>query len=262
MILNNYKKFYENIDRENIYATGSDLKVDVFYEQLTVNFIKRFLLKDKKILEIGSSKGAYQNVVLDYTGIDIVESLRKNYVKPYFVNELGQPYPFSNECFDGVFTRAVFEHIPNIDFILKEMLRVLKKDGYIFFHMAWNARSWAAGGYLVRPYSDFNWNGKLIKALLPLRENIFIRSFYIFFKRGGLIIRFILNKNNFKIHLKYKKIKPNYEIFWHSDFDACNSVDSFALMLYFKANNCKIFNYSNLLRAFFVRSGNLIIQKL
>ena len=47
MILNNYKKFYENIDRENIYATGSDLKVDVFYEQLTVNFIKRFLLKDK-----------------------------------------------------------------------------------------------------------------------------------------------------------------------------------------------------------------------
>ena len=262
MILNNYKKFYENIDRENIYATGSDLKVDVFYEQLTVNFIKRFLLKDKKILEIGSSKGAYQNVVLDYTGIDIVESLRKNYVKPYFVNELGQPYPFPNECFDGVFTRAVFEHIPNIDFILKEMLRVLKKDGYIFFHMAWNARSWAAGGYLVRPYSDFNWNGKLIKALLPLRENIFIRSFYIFFKRGGLIIRFILNKNNFKIHLKYKKIKPNYEIFWHSDSDACNSVDSFALMLYFKANNCKILNYSNLLRAFFVRSGNLIIQKL
>jgi len=144
MILNNYKKFYENIDRENIYATGSDLKVDVFYEQLTVNFIKRFLLKDKKLLEIGSGGGIYQNVISDYTGIDIVESLRKNYVKPYFVNELGQPYPFPNECFDGVFTRAVFEHIPNIDFILKEMLRVLKKDGYIFFHMAWNARSWAA----------------------------------------------------------------------------------------------------------------------
>lgn len=259
--VNNYSEFYESIDREKIYSSGLNLEQDLFYRELVENFVKKFSLEDKKLLEIGSGNGRYQDVVRDYIGIDIAASLRKYYHKPYFIIGPEKPYPFPNEHFDGIFTRSTFEHIPNINFALKEMVRVLKKGGYIFFHMAWYVRPWTAKGYHVRPYSDFDFKGKIIKTSVPLRENLIFRSIFIFPKRITQLLGFILNKKNFKDNLKYKKLKANYEIFWCSDSDACNSVDPFAMILYFMANNCKVINYSNLLKSFFVRSGNLIIYK-
>ena len=94
-----------------------------------IKLIERYGLNDKKILEIGSGNGRFQDIVADYSGVDISEDLQKFYHKPFFVVEDGKPYPFQDESFDFVFTNAVFEHIPNIDPALSEMIIIAKRGG-------------------------------------------------------------------------------------------------------------------------------------
>jgi len=257
--MNEYEKFYENIDRGK-YAADRNLTEDSFYEKLS-EFIKKYKLESGRVLEIGSGNGKYQDIAEDYTGLDVAESLSRFYHKKYICLKENKKYPFPDECFDLVFTNSVFEHVPNIEFELKEMLRVLKKNGYIFFHMAWQVRPWAAKGYAARPYSDFNFMGKIIKFIIPARDSVLFRLLYIAPWRLLRTIGFLLDKKRFIDKPDYKKIKANYQIYYGSDSDACNSIDPHAMILYFMANNCRAINYPNLFKAFFVRSGALIVQK-
>jgi len=169
----NYIKFYKNVDRDQKYSSCKNAEEHSFYPVLK-KAIELYGLKDKKLLEIGSGNGRFQDIVADYTGVDILEDLQKFYHKPFFVVEDGKPYPFQDESFDFVFTNAVFEHIPNIDLALSEMIRITKRGGVILFNPAWQCRPWAAEGYQVRPYSDFNIPGKIYKGSIPEEIVLFV----------------------------------------------------------------------------------------
>lgn len=65
----------------------------------------------------------------------------------------------------------MLEYIPEPEKALAEIRRVTKPGGYLFLFPAWNCTPWAADGYSVRPYSDFGWKDKLIKASVPLQES-------------------------------------------------------------------------------------------
>lgn len=223
-------------------------------------FIARFQLADKKILEIGSGQGHLQDVVEDYTGIDIVDALRPAYHKPFFAVKPHAPYPFADGAFDAIFTYAVFEHIIDIEHALHEMLRVLKPGGYVLFSAAWQVRPWASQGYAVRSYGDLGLRGKLIKFSILWRDTVVFRSLSIFPKRIWRTIIYFFNRNAMK-NLDYKKVKANYEKFWTPDSDACNSIDPHAMILWFFRNGCEVLNYPNPLKALFVRSGNLMVRK-
>ena len=123
-----YRRFYDRIDRDKEYAICKNAEEHSFYPTLKKT-IERYGLNDKKILEIGSGNGRFQDIVADYSGVDISEDLQKFYHKPFFVVEDGKHYPFQDESFDFVFTNAVFEHIPNIDLALSEMIRITKRGG-------------------------------------------------------------------------------------------------------------------------------------
>lgn len=258
--MKDYKKFYERCDVRR-YILKKELEDDEFYKEL-LTFIKKYNLENKKILEIGCGTGMYQDIVEDYVGIDVAEHLRKYFHKPFFVIEEGKPYPFPNETFDAVFTRATFEHIPNINFGLKEMLRVLKRNGYILFHMAWWVRPWASKGLVVRQFNELCTKDKIIKLSIPFREFLPIRFLNIALKRTVNTLHFLINKENFKYNLKFKKLKPNYKIKWCSDSDACNSVDPHSAILFFKANNCEVIKYNSLFKSLFVKYESLTIRKL
>lgn len=257
---NKYKEFYENVDREGRYSAAKLENKHPFYAELD-KYIVDFSLKDRKALEIGSGIGLLQDIVNDYTGIDVSESVKKYYHKNFYSVNENSPYPFQNEEFDFIFTYAVFEHIPNLTLALKEMLRVLKFGGLIFFRPAFNCRSWAAEGYQVRPYSDFNYFGKIVKFFIPLRNSKLMRALYIFPKRLYFLCLFKINKQKFTKCIFYDKLKPNYEIFWQSDSDAINSIDPFLSILFFKANNLKVVNYPSLFSAFFAKSSTIILKK-
>ena len=255
-----YNNFYENIALDKVYSSQNDMEKHPMTGTLR-KWLNQYNLNDKKILEIGSGNGLFQDIVADYIGIDVNETAKKFYHKPYFVTDDKKAYPFEEETIDGIFTKTVFEHIPDIMHALREMKRVLKTEGIVFFRPAWNCRPWAGEGYQVRPYSDFKFSGKLYKAFIPFRNNIIYRCLLTFPKRFFYMLLFLINKNSFKKKLIYSKIKANYEIYWQSDSDACNSLDPFLTVLYFRANKYVILNYPTLISQFFIRQGPIIIKK-
>jgi SAM-dependent methyltransferase len=252
------KEFYENVDRDNIYNVETDPSKHPFCGVL-VEFIKKWNLKDKKCLEIGSSKGLFQDLVDDYTGVDITETLSRYYHKT-FISVYGSELPFPDESFDAVFTYATHEHIPDVETALTEIVRVLKPDGVCLFAPAWHTRPWFAQGYQVRPYNQLTLREKIIKFSIPYRDFMLIRWPLVLLRRFLRLLVYLLSNAQPK-RLRYKEIKANYEVYWQSDSDACNSLDPFDVILWFKSRGFICHDYNSLLKALFVRSYALELQK-
>ena len=74
-------------------------------------------------LNVGSGKNTFPNYVnLDIfpgKGVDVVHNLEKF------------PYPFKNEEFDVIEAHQVLEHIHNLEGVMQEFSRILKKGGKI-----------------------------------------------------------------------------------------------------------------------------------
>lgn len=254
-----YKRFYSQIDRECLYGNLAKKPEDhSAYAELML-FIQQFELAGKKCLEIGSSKGIFQYLVQDYTGLDLDPALARYYSKPYFTIKDDGTYPFPNEEIDAIWSIAVHEHIPELNLALCELHRVLKPGGAVFFKPAWQCPSWLAAGYPVRPYSDFDLKGKIIKASISLRRSVLWRAMLIFPKRLVRHISFMVGHKYKKI--SYRKLEPNYEKFWMSDSDACNSLDPHDAILWFESNGFHCLSHPLHWRAFFVRSGAIILIK-
>ncbi len=253
-----YKEFYENIDRESVYTPEKLPEQHGAYNSI-LSFINRYDLSKKKILEAGASKGLFQDLVGDYTGLDIAESLTKHFHKPYVCLSDDGIYPFKDNTFDAVWTWKVFEHIPDIDTALKELCRVVKPGGYVLFSPAWQCRPWAAEGYPVRPYSDFGLSGKLIKASIPLRNSLAWRISWVLPKR---IFRHIFHCLGYRLrNLPTRQLQPNYSDFWMSDSDAVHSIDPHDAILWFEANGFECVNQPLHLKALTVRTGDLVFRK-
>jgi SAM-dependent methyltransferase len=257
--MSEYKSFYDDRRHETYAHDYQSIRADAhsYYRELSA-FIERFQLRDKKCLEIGSSGGFFQDMVEDYWGTDIAESLAKYYHKPYRVAK-GSHYPFEDEMFDAVWTITVYEHIPELQEALLEIKRLLKPGGVVLFAPAWQCRSWAADGYAVRPYSDFDWKGKLVKASIPIRNSVLWRSLFIFPKRSVRHLAFLFGYQ-FR-YIRYKRLKANYTVYWTSDSDACNSIDPHDAILWFLSHGFECVSHPTHLSAFFVRTGALIFSK-
>lgn len=252
------KRFYEEIDRVNIYSVESEPTKHPFYNVL-LSFIRKWKLEGKKCLEIGSSKGLFQDLVNDYTGVDIVEHLSVYYHKKYVVAS-GANLPFRDQSFDAIFSYTTHEHIPDIEAALKEIVRVLKQKGVCLFAPAWHTRPWFAQGYQLRSYSNLNLSQKMAKLSIPLRDFILIRWPLVFLRR---IYRLCLQIKYRKQPrpLKYKRLKPNYDVYWQADSDACNSIDPFNVILWFESRGFVCHGYRSLIKTLFVRTNALEFQE-
>lgn len=252
-----YKSFYD-MRREKHYGLDRGRPEEHSHYEILRSFINNYSLKQKKCLEIGSSTGMFQDMADDYFGTDITDIVAPYYHKPYRV-ATGGKYPFDDETFDVIWTIAVYEHIPNLQQAMLEIKRLLKPGGLVLFAPAWQCRSWAAEGYPVRPWSDFDWKGKLIKASIPMRDSVIFRATFMFPKRFYRSLQFLLGKRFDEI--RYKKIKPNYDIFWTSDSDACNSIDPHDAILWFLSNGFECLSHPGHTRALMVRTGALVFRK-
>lgn len=254
-----YKAFYDE-RRSETYAHDYNTIVaseHSFFPELSA-FVKQHDLTGKRCLEIGSSGGFFQDLVEDYWGTDIADSLAQYYHKPYRVCAGGK-YPFDDAMFDAIWTITVYEHIPELQLALTEISRMLKPGGVVFFAPAWQCRTWAADGYAVRPYSDFGLRGKLIKASIPVRDGVLWRSLFIFPKRFVRHALFLLGHRDSSI--RYRKITANYETYWTSDSDACNHIDPHDAILWFLSSGYECLSHPTALSAFFVRNGVLVFRK-
>lgn len=257
--MSDYDSFYDERRGETYRHDYANFRPEEHssWEELK-SFIDRFDLHHRKCLEIGSSGGFFQDAVEDYTGTDIAESLAKHYHKPYRVAR-GATYPFESATFDAIWTITVYEHVPDLQTAMLEIKRLLKPGGVVFFAPAWQCRSWAAQGYAVRPYSHFNWRGKLIKASIPIRDSVLWRSLFVVPKRIVRHFAFLLGYRFERI--RYRRLEANYETYWTTDADACNSIDPHDAILWFLSHGFTCVSHPTHLSALLVRSGALIFRK-
>ncbi len=104
-----------------------------------------------KLLDIGCYDGEKTMRIAKVTnaephGTDILEDqlalAKKRGVNASFMDCNAQaPFPFADEAFDAMYCGDVIEHIYSPDWLLKEMKRLLKKDGYIVITTP-NLSSW------------------------------------------------------------------------------------------------------------------------
>jgi len=251
------RRFYEREYQGELYGNYSAVEEHAFYPVLKA-FIEKYNLKDKKCLEVGCGRGAFQDLIRNYTGVDIAFSVH-HYVHKPFITASATELPFADSSFDVLWTVTVLEHVPDPERALGEIWRVLKPGGYLFLAPSWQCRSWSAEGYPVRPYRDFNLLGKLTKASIPIRNSVAYRAITVIPKRLVELIRFKAYKKPLKF--KYKTIKPNYEKYWMSDGDAVNSMDPIMAYYWFISRNGICLNINSLSQSIFFRTGPLVFLK-
>ena len=167
------------------------------------SFSKDFL-KNKKVLDLGSWTGPYTtliyNLAEEITAVDIeekaLEVLKKNLPKVRIVKAYSHKLPFSNGEFDVVTFWDVIEHIPlgYEPATLKEINRVLKKNGYLFLATVnknfWSdlldLAYWLAGHrhyteeQLVQMLNDSDFKVEDIKKTGTLFNALYAWAFYFF----------------------------------------------------------------------------------
>ncbi len=202
-------------------------------------FVTDYRLKDQKVLEVGSGRGYLQDLVPDYTGLDVSPSVAQHYHKPFVVGSATE-MPFADSSYDAIWTVWVMEHIPEPERALREMRRVLKPGGVLFLYVAWNCTPWAAEGFEVRPYGEFTWRGKLVKASVPLRR--WLPGLYRSPTRAIRWAQYATAGGTEPLH--FRTLEPNYEVYWGPDSDAAISLDSFETYLWFRARGDECLNCS------------------
>ena len=220
-------------------------------EEQVAAFVKRFNLGDRPVLEIGSGRGYLQDIASNYTGLDISPTVARFYHKKFVLGS-ATAMPFPDDSFDGVWSIWVFEHVPNPEQAFFEARRVTRDGGVLFLLPAWNCSPWAAEGYAVRPYSDFNLVGKMIKASIPLRSPFQIMALIPNRMVRALVARFGPTR------LRYHRLTPNYEKYWMEDSDAVNSIDRDEAMLWFRSRGDECLNCEG--ASLFMASTPLIIR--
>lgn len=96
-----------------------------------------------RLMDFGCGRKPYRNLfthVTDYIGVDIEQTGHDHTNSQIDVFYDGKTLPFSADSFDAVFCSEVLEHVFNIDEVLPELSRVLKKDGKILITVpfCWN----------------------------------------------------------------------------------------------------------------------------
>ena len=137
--------------------------LDVYYIRSSIfNALKETLPQFKgHLLDIGCGKMPYKEYIFQnseiasYTGLDIENALDYDAtVRPDKTWD-GKVMPFESNSFNCAFGTEVLEHCPEPEVVLKEVYRVLKKDGIFFFTVPflWNLHEVPHDEYRYTPFS-------------------------------------------------------------------------------------------------------------
>ncbi|MCX6731083.1 MAG: class I SAM-dependent methyltransferase [Candidatus Roizmanbacteria bacterium] len=171
-------------ERPDFYAYLRPQEAYFFYE--------RKKQMKSPILDFGSGDGFFASTIfkkrfidvgLDLSSSRIAESLKTNMYKEIKIYD-GVTIPFASQTFRTIISNCVFEHIPKIGKSVKEMHRVLKKNGLLMTTVM--CSSWSTnlhGGVLFgKKYIDWFNNIQHHDSLLSKEEWVKL------FKKSGFEI--------------------------------------------------------------------------
>jgi ubiquinone/menaquinone biosynthesis C-methylase UbiE len=218
-------------------------------------FVEEYQLKEKAVLDIGSGRGYLQDLVDNYTGLDISPTVARFYHKKFVLGS-ATAMPFPDNTFDAIWSIWVFEHVPNPEQAFFEARRVVKDGGLLYLSPAWNVPPWLGAGYSTRPYSDFGMLGKLTKASLTVRDTIAFQAATLLPVRAARAAF----TGSVPTTLRYRRVTPNYDTYWGPDSDAVNSIDIHEAALWFMTRGDQCLNCGNSLLTVPIFHQALIIR--
>lgn len=250
------RRFYDTSYAADQYATAAAPEHHGKWHEVE-DFVRRYELQSRRCLEVGCGRGYFQDLVDDYTGLDLSVRAGEHLHKP-FAQASATALPFADSQFDALWTINTLEHVPAPEEALAEMRRVLKPGGLLLLSPAWQCRTWAAEGYPVRPYSDFNWRGKLIKASVPVRNSVVYRSLGVFPRRALRLAQWSAARR--PMRLQYGTLTPNYEHLWVTDGDAAIALDPLEAIIWFRSRGDECLSHPTTLRQTLIRSGGIVFR--
>ncbi|MBL9201724.1 MAG: class I SAM-dependent methyltransferase [Opitutaceae bacterium] len=221
------------------------------------DFVVGYQLKGRKVLEVGCGRGAFQDLVEDYTGTDLSSTVAK-YFRKKFVACDATRMPFKDHTFDAIWSIWVLEHTPDPEAVLNEMRRVIRPGGYLLLRPAWHCRWWNCHGINVRPWCKLPWRYWPAKLLLPLLEARWFRGLMVIPRRIWLTA---LTKFSGRSRLWWKKLPGDFATFWCSDSDAVAYLDPVAVCLWFESHGDRILSVPSGWRRLFLGAPALVIQR-
>ncbi len=229
----------DSSDEHNYVAFGEAAGETFGIKESVQRFVAKYELEHARVLEVGDGSVQLQDIVENYTGLDIAASAARYFHKP-FVQASATELPFGENEFDSVWTVWVLEHVDTPEKGFAELRRVVKSGGLLYLFPAWNCTSWAAEGYGVRPYSAFDLQGKLIKASLLIRDNPLFRASYLIPTRAVRYAHWRYTAQ--PTALRYSVLTPNYRHYWTADSDATVSIDAHEAMLWYVSRGDECLN--------------------
>jgi len=136
-LINKLLKIYKN-QTFNPGFIGIFINPFFFIRRGLLNGIKKYANQlSGNLLDFGCGSKPYIKFfnVEKYFGVDIINRghPHENELEAIDVYYDGNKLPFKDEIFDSIFSSEVFEHVFNLDNILNELRRVLRKEGTALF---------------------------------------------------------------------------------------------------------------------------------
>ncbi|MBL7159604.1 class I SAM-dependent methyltransferase [Candidatus Microgenomates bacterium] len=132
----NKQLFFSKVERYKDPST-------ILFRSIELGLLKKKLSKALKcnvVLDLGCGDGIAGSLIFDKKidyGLDnnkyFVNLAKKGKVYKKVIYADAKKIPLKNNCVDLVFSNCVIEHIQDLDAVLKEATRILKKEGYFIF---------------------------------------------------------------------------------------------------------------------------------
>jgi len=238
----------DKYDLEHPYADNQSWQIR---HQLLQQWVSDLNLEKGRVLEVGCGLGLLQDTAPNYIGIDIAASSQQHMKKPFVVCS-ATTLPFPDDSFDGVWSFWVLEHIEQPEKMLAEMRRVTKPGGSVFLVAAYDVEKWVSQGIHKRSFQDLSSVQKIEKLTISIRASIPYKIVVNLPLRIGEMINYLWQQD--KTDLRYGRLQPNYETYWDYDADACVSLDSYSVVLYFLSRGDKPYFSNGVVHSLFQRS--------
>jgi SAM-dependent methyltransferase len=223
---------------------------------------------DAKILEIGCGMAFVARIHpgwhgAEYSKTAVARVKERDGQAAKIFEEDAQCLSFESGSFDGVFSWAALEHVPDPNKAFLEVDRILRGGGYGLLAPAWNCRSWTVKKIEQRTMLELSLLERIERWSIPLRELLVVRAGMALPKRIYQEIKLAFGIKT--VPLRYKALQPRWDLierYGHvSDDDAVADIDLHAGICFFKSRGYEIISHSFLLSRLIARHEPLIVRK-
>ena len=238
----------------------------------SINEVNQLLMKNLNqeediILDVGGSNhqkrtGNTYSLFKQYYPLNIDAVAIESYANTY--NRVGlvasaENMPIKDKSIDCIITNAFLEHPEYPDTILNEFVRILKPGGIVVHNDAWFCRWWQRFGLIgFKSFNKMTLKEKSIYLLAKLSTNPIIRFPPIIIGRAVEELFYSTKK---PIRLRYKKLKPNFNLNLGADEHACSSIDPLSVIRFYESNGFSGYEHLSLLKRIFFKKYCLIMRK-